>query len=228
MIDRILVNDIIIIDKNRCGCSYTTLDQWFKSYRLDTDNYGKSLYEHVKDDKIDEKYRCIWVAPHLRAGKILYAIEGMDTKKVFLVNKNAILSYSHTCGSHDNTELALEILSSEYSKLELKLEEIKSSIEEQSGAAADNSNDMPELEIGMFGIAKHLKTDKIDAFYVTEDTIIYESGSWDLQKSFDKTGKSGYTQILALYNGDANSFTGAKALYYNNPDSSKTIWKKID
>ena len=89
-------------------------------------------------------------------------------------------------------------------------------------------DDMPELKNGMFGIAKHLKTDKIDAFYVTENTIIYESGSWDLQKSFDKTGKSEYTQILALYNSDANSFTGAKALYYNNPDSSKTIWKKED
>ena len=228
MIDRILVNDIIIIDKNRCGCSYTTLDQWFKSYRLDTDNYGKSLYEHVKDDKIDEKYRCIWVAPHLRVGKILYAIEGMDTKKVFLVNKNAILSYSHTCGSHDNTELALEILSSEYYDLDLAFEKFKSSIKEQNAAATDNSNVMPELEIGMFGIAKHLKTDKIDAFYVTEDTIIYESGSWDLQKSFDKTGKFGYTQILALYNGDANSFTGAKALYYNNPNPSELIWKKID
>ena len=84
-------------------------------------------------------------------------------------------------------------------------------------------DEMPELKNGMFGIAKHLKTDKIDAFYVTENTIIYESGSWDLQKSFDKTGKSGYTQILALYNGDANSFTEAKALYNNNPDSSKSI-----
>lgn len=89
-------------------------------------------------------------------------------------------------------------------------------------------DEMPELENGMFGIAKHLKTDKIDAFYVTEDTIIYESGSWDLQKSFDKTGKSGYTQILALYNSDANSFAWAKVLYYNNPDSSELIWKKED
>ena len=230
MIDRILVNDIIIIDKNRCGCSYTTLDQWFKSYRLDTDNYGKSLYEHVKDDKIDEKYRCIWVAPHLRAGKILYAIEGMDTKKVFLVNKNAILSYSHTCDSHDNTELALEILSSEYYDLDLAFEKFKSSIKEQNAAATNNSNDMPELKAGMFGIAKCLKTNKIFAFYVTEDTIIYESGGWDSHSIFDKTGKSTWIQILALYSGDVNSFTGAKTRYYDidNPNPSELIWKKID
>ena len=87
---------------------------------------------------------------------------------------------------------------------------------------------MSELKNGMFGIAKCLKTNKIFAFYATEDTIIYESGGWDSHSTFDKTGKSGYTQILALYNGDARSFTGAKALYYDNPDSSKTIWKKED
>lgn len=111
-----------------------------------------------------------------------------------------------------------------YNTCQSCLEEI---IEEIAPYAQD---DMLELEIGMFGIAKYLKTNKIDAFYVTEDTIIYESGSWDLQKSFDKTGKSGYTQILALYNGDANSFTGVKTLYYDidNPNPSELIWKKID
>ena len=104
------------------------------------------------------------------------------------------------------------------------LEEIA---EEISPYAQDG---MPELKNGMFGIAKHLKNDNIDAFYVTEDTIIYERGSWDLHSIFDKTGKSGHTQILALYNGDAKSFKGAKALYYDidNLNSSKLIWKKID
>ena len=228
MIDRILVNDTITIDKEKCGNACTGFNKWFKLYGISTDNYDKVLSQHIEDDNIDERYRCIWMAPHLTTGEMLYAIRGLHTQKVFLVNKDAILVYNHTCGSHDNTDVVLKILSSEYSKLELKLEEIKSSIEEHSAAAADNLNVIPELEIGMFGIAKHLKTDKIDAFYVTEDTIIYESGSWDLQKSFDKTGKSGYTQILALYNGDVNSFTGAKALYYNNPDSSNLIWKKID
>ena len=227
MIDRILVNDIIIIDKEKCGNAYTGFNKWFNLYGISTDNYDKVLSQHIEDDNIDERYRCIWMAPHLTTGEMLYAIEGMDTKKVFLINKNAILRYSHTCGSHDNTQLALEVLSFEYHGLDLAFEEFKSSIKEQNAAIKD-SNDMPELEKGMFGIAKHLKTDKIDAFYVTEDTIIYESGSWDLQESFDKTGKSGYTQILALYNGDANSFTGATAIYVNKKKKKKTIWKKKD
>ena len=89
-------------------------------------------------------------------------------------------------------------------------------------------DEMPELKNGMFGISKPVPNGEINAFYVTEDTIIYEKGGWDLHSIFDKNGKSNYTQILALYNGDVNSFTEAKALYYNNPDSSKTIWKKID
>ena len=63
-------------------------------------------------------------------------------------------------------------------------------------------DDMPELKNGMFGIAKHLKIDKIDTFYVTEDAIIYEKGGCDSHDAFDKTGKSGYTQIFALYNSD--------------------------
>ena len=228
MIDKILVNDTITIDKEKCGNAYTGFNKWFNLYGISTDNYDKVLSQHIEDDNIDERYRCIWMAPHLTTGEMLYAIRGLHTQKVFLVNKDAILVYNHTCGSLDNTDVVLKILSSEYSKLELKLEEIKSSIEEHSAAATGNSNVMPELEDGMFGIVKRLKTDKIVAFYVTEDTIIYEDGGWDLQKTFDKTGNGGYIQILALYNGDANSFTGAKALYYNNPDSSKTIWKKED
>ena len=174
MIDKILVNDTITIDKNRCGCAYSMFDKWFKSYRLDTDNYGKSLSEHVKD--VDEEYRCIWVAPHLRSSEMLYAIEGMDTKKVFLVNKNAILSYSHTCGSCDNTELALEIISSEYYDLDLEFEKFKSSIKEQN-AAIGNSNDMPELEDGMYGIiVDNLHEHKNYKFRVAHGCIFMDNG----------------------------------------------------
>ncbi len=91
-------------------------------------------------------------------------------------------------------------------------------------------DDMPKLKNGMFGIAKHLKTDKIDAFYVTENTIIYESGGWDFHSIFDNTGKSGYTQILALYDSDTKSFKRVKNCYYDidNPNPSELIWKKED
>ena len=227
MEDKILVNDIITINKERCDESYSSLYDWFESYRISTDNYGKRLSNHIEDDGVDEKYRCIWVAP-VPSGEIVYAIEGMDSKKVFLVEEGAILQYSHTLHSFDSTEQALDTLTRNYHKLILEFKDYKKSIEKNNGAALDNSNDMPELTAGMFGISKPVPNGEINAFYVTEDTIIYEKGGWDSHYIFDKNGKSNYTQILALYNGDANSFTGAKALYYNNPDSSKTIWKKID
>lgn len=152
MIDKILVNDIIIINKDKRDNAYSMFDKWFELYGISTNNYNKCLTEHIERDNIDEKYRCIWIAPHPTLGRMLYAIEGLDTKQVFLINTDAILGYYHTCGSHDNTDVVLKILSSEYSKLELKLEEIKSSIMEQSVAAIASSNIMPELEDGMYGI----------------------------------------------------------------------------
>ena len=60
----------------------------------------------IERDNIDEKYRCIWVAPHPTLGRMLYAIEGLDTKQVFLINKDAILGYYHTFNSLDIVLLA--------------------------------------------------------------------------------------------------------------------------
>ena len=228
MKDKILVNDIIIINKDRRDNAYSMFDKWFKLYGISTNNYNKCLTEHIERDNIDEKYRCIWIAPHPTLGRMLYAIEGLETKQVFLINKDAILGYYHTFDSCDNTNTVLMTLASKCYNLDVELRKIKSCINEQSEATIDDSNDMPELKAGMFGISKPIPNGEINAFYVTEDTIIYEKGGWDSHYIFDKNGKSNYTQILALYNGDVNSFTEAKALYYNNPDSSKTIWKKID
>ena len=111
-----------------------------------------------------------------------------------------------------------------YNTCQSCLEEIT---EEIAPYAQDN---MPELRNGMFGIAKCLPDGNINAFYVTEDTIIYENGNWDLHSIFDENGKSGYTQILALYSEDVKSFKGVWAFYYDidNPNPSDLIWKKID
>ena len=153
MEDKILVNDIIIINKDRRDNAYSMFDKWFKLYGISTNNYNKCLTEHIERDNIDEKYRCIWIAPHPTLGRMLYAIEGLDTKQVFLINTDAILGYYHTFNSFDNTEKVLKILSSECYNLDMELRKIKSVIGEQSAAApVDNSNVMPELEDGMFGI----------------------------------------------------------------------------
>ena len=177
MIDRILIGDIIIIDKDKCGNAYSSLDKWFKIYKISTVNYNKCLSEHIEDDGVDEKYRCIWVAPHPATSRMLYAIEGLDTKQVFLVNKDAILGFYHTYSSYDNSNAVLMDLASRCHQLELKLEEIKSSIEEYSVAATDNSNVMPELEDGMYGIiVSHWCDNKSYKFRVAHGCIFMDNG----------------------------------------------------
>ena len=177
MEDKILVNDIIIINKDKCDNAYSMFDKWFKLYGISTNNYNKCLTEHIKRNNIDEKYRCIWIAPHPTLGRMLYAIEGLDTKQVFLINTDAILGYYHTFNSHDNIDMVLKILSSEYSRFELKLEEIKSSINEQSVAATDNLNVIPELEDGMYGIiVSHLCDNKTYKFRIARGCIFMDNG----------------------------------------------------
>ena len=151
MIDKILVNDIIIINKDKRDNAYSMFDKWFKIYGISTNNYNKCLTEHIERDNIDEKYRCIWIALHPTLGRMLYAIEGLDTKQVFLINKDAILGYYHTFDSYDNTNTVLMTLASKCYNLDVELRKIKSCINEQS-AATDKSNDMPELIDGMYGI----------------------------------------------------------------------------
>lgn len=152
MKDKILVNDIIVINKDRRDNAYSMFDKWFKLYGISTNNYNKCLTEHIERDNIDEKYRCIWIAPHPTLGRMLYAIEGLETKQVFLINKDAILGYYHTFDSCDNTNTVLMTLASKCYNLDLELKKIKSCINEQSEAAIASSNIMPELEDGMYGI----------------------------------------------------------------------------
>lgn len=235
MKDKILVNDIIKIKSSENVDSYISYDSWFWGYDLLVDNkYGTPLSKHIKT--VNESYRCMWAGPHHFTGEQLYAIEGVKSHKIFLIDSNFISTYSHTCDSYDNTAVALSIISKQYNKLLIDLDEARRENDRLAlkvAAPHEDSipkNPMPALEDGMFGMAKHLKTDKIDAFYVTEDTIIYENGSWDFHSIFDNTGKSGYTQILALYDGDTRSFKGVKAHYndIDNPNPSELIWKKED
>ena len=177
MIDKILVNDIIIINKDKRDNAYSMFDKWFKLYGISTNNYNKCLTEHIERDNIDEKYRCIWIAPHPTLGRMLYAIEGLDTKQVFLINTDAILGYYHTFNSRDNTNTVLMTLASKCYNLDLELKKIKSVINEQSVAATDNSNVMPELEDGMYGIiVDNLHEHKNYKFRVAHGCIFMDNG----------------------------------------------------
>ena len=216
MEDRILVNDIIIINKDRRDNAYSMFDKWFKLYGISTNNYNKCLTEHIERDNIDEKYRCIWIAPHPTLGRMLYAIEGLETKQVFLINKDAILGYYHTCGSLDNTDVVLKILSSEYSKLELKLKEIKSFIEEQHVAAIASSNTMPELEDEMYGIIVSNDDNETYKFRVARGCIFMDSG-WVYSVDDFINGRFGVFEIIEVSFG-VNCF--------DNYDYGTVIWTK--
>ena len=177
MIDKILVNDIIIINKDKRDNAYSMFDKWFELYGISTNNYNKCLTEHIERDNIDEKYRCIWIAPHPTLGRMLYAIEGLDTKQVFLINTDAILGYYHTSDSRDNTNTVLMTLASKCYNLDLELRKIKSFIKEQSVAATDNSNVIPELEDGMYGIIiSHWCDNKSYKFRVVHGCIFMDNG----------------------------------------------------
>lgn len=176
MIDRILVNDIIIINKDKRDNAYSMFDKWFELYGISTNNYNKCLTEHIERDNIDEKYRCIWIAPHPTLGRMLYAIQGLDTKQVFLINTDAILGYYHTSDSCDNTNTVLMTLASKCYNLDVELRKIKSVINEQSVAATDNLNVMPELEDGIYGIIKSNYDDKTYKFRVARGCIFVDSG----------------------------------------------------
>lgn len=177
MIDKILVNDIIIINKDKRDNSYSMFDKWFELYRISTNNYNKCLTEHIERDNIDEKYRCIWIAPHPTLGRMLYAIEGLDTKQVFLINTDAILGYYHTANSLDNTNTVLMTLASKCYNLDLELRKIKSVINEQSVAATDNLNVIPELEDGMYGIiVSHWCDNKSYKFRIAHGCIFMDNG----------------------------------------------------
>lgn len=150
MEDKILVNDIIVINKKNCGMAYSSCNRWFDSYRISTKNYSTPLSNHVKNDGIEENYRCIWVAPHPAGHEIVYAIEGIDTKKVFLVAREAILTYSHTPDSYDNTEKALHILTATYHELGMVCDDLSNTIEEYKKELI-TLGDMPQLKDDMYG-----------------------------------------------------------------------------
>ena len=237
MEDKILVNDIIKVKSSENVDSYVFYDSWFWGYNLLVDNkYGTPLSKHIRT--VNESYRCMWAGPHHFTGEQLYAIEGVKSHKIFLIDSNSISTYSHTCDSYDNTAVALSIISKQYNKLLIDLDEARRENDRLALKVAVPCKDsmpenlMPPLEDGMFGMAKCLKTNKIIAFYVTEDTIIYESGGWESHSIFDKTGKSTWIQILALYSSEVKSFEIAKLLYHDidNPvlNASNLIWKKKD
>ena len=208
--DKIMVGDIVKVNPNNSGNSYSTYFEWFTFYKVKEEKYEPSLpslEEHI--NVYNEEYIVRWIAPHLRYDEMLYAIEGIDTGRVFLVERDVIAGYYHTENSTDCCyDVNERLLAQEVSHLNLEINKLKGkvvSLEEklkEKSKEKDNTNveinPMPRLKNGMFGITryKNITQGKFDNyeyhyFVVIEEhnerfRLIYESGGYDIVgKDFD-------------------------------------------
>lgn len=96
-----MVGDIVKVNPDNTGHSYSSYLEWFRFYKVREEKYESKplLEEHIKD--YDEDYIVKWIAPHLRCDKMLCAIEGIETERVFLVDRDVIAGYYHTKNSTD-------------------------------------------------------------------------------------------------------------------------------
>lgn len=209
--DKLMVGDIVKVNPNNAGHNYLVYLEWFRFYKVNEENFDPSLpslREHI--DVYDEDYIVKWIAPHLRYDKMLCAIEGIDTGRVFLVDRDVIAGYYHTENSTDccydiNERLLVQEIVHLRSEIDMLKEKILSVEEELSKKEALEEtkkeitfNPMPSLENGMFGITRYENITSrgfegyvYDYFVVIEEQnkrfrLIYEDGGYDIVgKDFD-------------------------------------------
>lgn len=233
MEDKILVNDIIVVDKHNTGYNYYTYSEFFDIYELAPElreNFGDSLVDHIGRHNSKENYRCLFKAPDPHDySTTLYVIQGDESKKIFLISEKAIFNYYHTKDSYDNSNIIIgnliksnKELSEELSRQQADISALKLQIESLSKENKSKSEPMPPPETGMFGIVKHLYNNTYVPFCVVNDFIVYAEESWDDVKTFDIYGKSKYSEIIRLYK-DVRSFDSTKAIFKRG-DTEKLIW----
>lgn len=236
MEDKILVNDIIVINKRNTGCNYRGFFKFFDIYGLAPElkeNFGDSLVDHVSRHNSKENYRCLFKAPDPNGySRMLYIIQGDESKKIFLISEKAIFNYYHTEDSYDNSNMIIgnliksnKELSEELSRQQVDISALKLEIESLSKENKSKSEPMPPPATGMFGIVKHIynNTHTYVPFCVVNDFIVYAEDSWDDVKTFDIYGKSEYSEIIRLYK-DVRSFDFTKVLFERG-DTEKLIWR---
>lgn len=161
MNNEIMINDIVTINPDYVKYSYSTYTEWFETYDIDSESYSTAplLQEHISIT--DESYRVEWIAPHLSINRILYAIRGVRSNYLFLVEEKAIGTHIHTIQSKvfDPTII--------YKKLSKRISELKEDnfelmkdmgkLIEENNKLKENSkisNPMPPLENGWFGLSR--------------------------------------------------------------------------
>lgn len=211
--DKIMVGDIVKVNPNNAGHSYPLYSDWFTLYKVREEKYETGLLqfkEHI--NAYNEEYIVRWIAPHLRYDKMLYAIEGIDSGRVFLVERDVIAGYYHTENSTDCCyDVTERLLAQEVSRLNSEINTLKgevASLEEKLKEKSKEKNNtnveispMPRLKNGMFGIAryKNITSGRFEGFegyepyyfVVIEEQndrfrLIYENDEYDIvEKDFD-------------------------------------------
>lgn len=250
--DKIMVGDIVKINPDNAGHSYSTYLEWFRLYKVREEKFEPelpTLKEHI--DAYDEDYVVKWIAPHLRCDKMLYAIEGVDTRRVFLIDRDVIAGYYHTENSTDccydiNERLLVQEIIRLNSKIDMLKEEVislKEKTKEKDNTDVE-TNPMPSLKNGWFGLSQGYNFDgectgkqwfvvilKEDGF-----SLIYEDGGHDDYNNkrdvlfyYDANGvcKGEEGKVLGeiVFLCDAYNFSHAKKIYKEEIKHGE-IWRK--
>lgn len=244
--DKIMVGDIVKVNPNNAEHSYSVYLEWFRFYNVREEKFEPklpSLKEHI--NIYNEDYVIGWIAPHLRYNRMLYAIQGVDTGRVFLVDRDVIAGYYHTENSTDcyhdiNEGLLVQEIVRLNSKIDMLKEEVislKEKTEEKDNTDV-KADPMPPLENGWFGFIRKYdecgnieEEDKDDWFVVikTEDkcSMIYRNGEADefvnedyAPFCFENDGivmdEDNQVMAMIVYLCKARSFDAAQYMYENN------------
>lgn len=253
--DKLMVGDIVKINPNNAEKNYFRYLEWFRFYRVNEEKFGSnfpSLKKHI--DAHDEDYIVKWIAPHLRYDRMLCAIEGIDTGRVFLVDRDVIAGYYHTENSIDCYDINERLLVQEIVRLNSEINVLKEeviSLEEklkEKSKEKDNINveinPMPPLKNGWFGLSQGYNFDGErtgEQWFVAilkekGFTLIYEDGGHDDYSNkrdvlfcHDANGvcKDEEGKILGeiVFLCDAYNFSHAKKIYKKEIKHGE-IWRK--
>lgn len=241
--DKIMVGDIVKINSKEIS-EYPAYIDWFNFYHVDSEKFEPklpSLHEHI--DAYDEDYIVKWIAPHLRVDKILYAIKGIDTGRVFLVGRRAIKGYYHTEKSSDQCyDMNERLLALEVSHLQKEINALKEKINKKE--VESESISMPQLENGWFGFSKGYNFDGdcvVEHWFIAilkgeYFDLIYEDGGHDNYNNkkdnlfcYNANGvcKTDEGRILGeiVFLCNAYDFSHAKMIY-EQKNNRNEIWRK--
>lgn len=250
--DKLMVGDIVKVNPNNAMHIYSSYSEWFRFYKVSEEKFKpelSSFKEHI--DVYDEDYIIKWIAPHLRHDKMLYAIEGIDTGRVFLVDRDVIAGYYHTENSTDccydyNERLLVQEIIRLNSKIDILKEEVislKEKTKENDNTDLE-TNPMPPLKNGWFGLSQGYNFDgecigrqwfvvilKEEGF-----ALIYEDGGHDdysnkrdvlFCHNANGVCKDGEGKVLGeiIFLCNAYNFSHAKKIYKGEIKHGE-IWRK--